>query len=45
MASTQKTTSRKPSPPNLVKFHQLYSCLSVSLPLSVSLSLRLWEKI
>ena len=39
MARTQKTTGRKPSPPNLVKFPQLCSCLSASLPLSVSLSL------
>lgn len=44
MANTQKTTSRKPSPPILVKFHQLYSSLSVSLPLSASLSLSPWEK-
>lgn len=41
MASTQKTTSRKTSPPEVVKFHQLYSCLylSVYLPLSPCLSL------
>ena len=42
MASTQKTTSRKTSPRKVVKFHQLYSCLYLSVYLSLSPSLFLY---